>query len=336
MKFERNAAPYVISFILPIVIFLGMLVGLSVYLEPVEGDLARLGHWAERDFRSRVPQPIDSVNENGVSITHPTALVLGDSFSRPNIWQSHVAQTRNIEILSYYFKDVGCLHNWVRWVSEKPYPTVKTIIIETVEREFVPRFGRDHACPSANPKPFEMPAHTVESEQGQFALIKDANYLWETLKNSITMEERGSKIVSGKVVNVSLNTGGLFSNRKSNRLLFYRTDESKQDWTKSDISMAIARLEKIQSDLDKVGLRLVVVVIPDKSTIYAPYFSHEKDKVGYPDIFTPLAESRVNTVNLMHYFQRQLVTTVDLYKPNDTHLSQSGYRLMAAKVADQM
>jgi lysophospholipase L1-like esterase len=35
------------------------------------------------------------------------------------------------------------------------------------------------------------------------------------------------------------------------------------------------------------------------------------------------------------FFQQAVGKTVDLYLPNDTHLSTQGYKLMASKVADE-
>jgi lysophospholipase L1-like esterase len=142
-------------------------------------------------------------------------------------------------------------------------------------------------------------------------------------------------MVSGEVINVPLSTGKLFSNRKADRLLYFAEDELKTSWSEKEQAAAVGNLKRIQEDLAKKGLRLVVLVVPDKSSAYRPYLANEAGKVGYPDVSEQLKTAGVNNVNLLSYFQHAAGATVDLYLPNDTHLSTQGYKLMASKVADE-
>lgn len=336
MKIQCSPASlYIASILLPPIVFFLMLLGLSIYLEPLEGDLTRLGHWSERDFGWRYPQPSVNVKENGASVTHPEILVLGDSFSRPNIWQSYLAQARQIDVLSFQFKDVNCLSNWVRWVSEKKYFTAKTIIIETAEREFVSRFAKNRECTPITPESTEVAAHTIQPTRDLLGLTKDINYLWEAAKNT-SKNALSERIISGEVANVSLNVSTFFSNRKPDRLLYYRGDDLKKNWSNEDIGRALEYLEEIQNSLAKQGLKLMVIIVPDKSSFYAPYISSEKKRSRSPDIFTALKNSRVHSVDLMEYLQQYQQNTLDIYKPNDTHLSPRGFQLMAVRIAQDL
>jgi hypothetical protein len=92
---------------------------LSLILENPDGALTRIGYWSERDFGWSKPQPIVNVKKNGLGVLDPKVLILGDSFSVRNIWQSRLTELRGIETQSFHYKDVGCIDNWLRWVEEK-------------------------------------------------------------------------------------------------------------------------------------------------------------------------------------------------------------------------
>lgn len=62
--------------------------------------------------------------------------------------------------------------------------------------------------------------------------------------------------------------------------------------------------------------------------------SRRIDLAGYPDIFDELRKENVDFIDLLSHFRARLDSTVDLYNPNDTHLSVQGYLAMAEKVAD--
>ena len=96
------------------------------------------------------------------------------------------------------------------------------------------------------------------------------------------------RVVSGDAVNVQLSTDKLFSNRKANRLLYYAEDELKMNWSEKDKAAAVENLKYIQDDLAKKGMRLVVIVVPDKSSAYRKYFVREASMDGYPNIFDQL------------------------------------------------
>lgn len=335
MKTDRSSFAYLKWFTLPVLVFFVTAVPLTLFFEPVSGDLTRIGHWSERDFGWNQPQPAVTVHANGTSITNPHVVVLGDSFSHPNVWQSYLAESRHLEILSFQYQDVGCVDNWLHWVVEQRYPNMRTVVIETVERGFVPLFRNLNTCLRRTPKSFELAEKNVTSTRPQKGLMLDAGYLIPTATNMLRAAWSDEPMASGEVINVPLSTDRLFSNRKAGRLLYFAEDELKTSWSEKDQAAAVGNLKRIQDDLAKKGLRLVVIVVPDKSSAYRPYLANEASKVGYPDVSEQLKTAGVNNVNLLSYFQYAVGETVDLYLPNDTHLSTQGYKLMASKVADE-
>jgi hypothetical protein len=335
MKSDRSSISYLMWFAFPVFIFFVSVVPLSILFEPISGDLTRIGHWSERDFGWNKPQPTVSVRANKTAISNPQVLVLGDSFSHPHIWQSYLAESHHIEILSFQYQDVGCLDNWLHWVTERHYPNMRTVVIQTVERSFVPLFRNLNTCPRRVPKSFEITENNILETRPHSGLMLDAGYLFPTAANMLRMAWSDSRISSGGVVNVPLTTGRFFSNRKSNRLLYYAEDESKLSWSKKDIAAAIATLKQIQDNLAKKGLRMVLVVVPDKSSVYRQYVTDKTGIAEYPNVFEQLTDAGVNNVNLLNSFQQAVEGTVDLYLPNDTHLGTQGYKLMASKVANE-
>jgi len=333
MKTDRSSFVYLKWFTLPVLAFFVIAVPLSLFFEPVSGDLTRIGHWSERDFGWNKPQQGVSVRANGASITNPHIVVLGDSFSHPNIWQSYLAESQHLEVLTFQYQDVACVDNWLRWVVEQHYPNMKTVVIETVERGFVPLFKNLNTCPHRTPKVLELTEKNVTPTRPQSGLTLDAGYLIPTAINTLRAAWTKEAVASGEVINVPLSTDKLFSNRKAGRLLYFAEDDLKMNWSKKDQSAAVANLKRIQADLAKRGLRLVVIVVPDKSSVYRPYLANEASKIENPPIFEQLEAAGVNNVNLFSYFRHAIGDTVDLYLPNDTHLSIQGYELMASKVA---
>lgn len=337
MKSNRISILYLAWFIFPVITFFVIAIPLSIFFEPISGDLTRIGHWSERDFGWNKPQPAVSVHANGTLISNPQILVLGDSFSHPNIWQSYLAEYRNLEILSFQYQDVGCVDNWLKWAGgNHNYSNVNTVIIQVVERSFVPLFRNLNTCSSSVPKSFEIVEKNLIPTRPLSGLTLDAGYLFPTAANMLRMAWSDGRIVSGDVTNVSLATSKLFSNRKSNRLLYYTEDEKKLGWSKKDITAAVVNLKRIQDDLAEKGLRLVVVVVPDKSSAYRQYMINEANRDGFPDIFEQLKTAGVNNLNLLSLFQQAVGETIDFYLPNETHLSTQGYKLMASQIADYL
>lgn len=336
MIIDRTSLTYLKWFFSTVISFFVIAVLLSVVLEPPDGALTRIGYWSERDFGWSKQQPTVPVRANGKLLSNPQVLVLGDSFSVRNIWQSYLAESRNLEILSFHYRDVGCVDNWLRWAVEKHHPEVHTVIIEVVEQSFVPLFRNLNSCTqSLVPKPLEITEHNIKQKLLNSGLTLDVSYLLPTAVNTLKMALTNGRISSGEAVNVPLSNNGLFSNRKSNRLLYIASDDTKMTWSKKEVAAIVQKLKSVQNGFAKNGLRFIVIVVPDKSSAYRKCMSSEADKYEYPDVFKQLSSAGVNNVNLLNFFQQAVGETVDLYLPNDNHLGMQGYKLMASKVADE-
>lgn len=333
MKPDRNFVAYLGWFSGTALVLLLAAVGLSIYFKPLSGDLTRIGKWAERDFGPTLMQESPVIRPNAAALTHQQILVLGDSFSHPNIWQSYLFESSMLETLSFEFKDVGCIDNWLNWVSAQAASNVQTVVIEVAERSFVPVFKNERRCVVSTPVT-SAKSGKATSTNLLSGITLDVTYLLQTAGNVLRMRWQTGRINSGEAVNVPLSNASLFSNVRANRLLYYTEDDSKISWTKQDIADAVENLQKIQGRLGNI--HLVVAIVPDKSTIYRPFMLEAARQAQYPDIFSFIAEAGLSSVDLRSLFQKNVERTTDLYLPNDTHLSASGYRLMAAAIAQRL
>lgn len=333
MKSDRSFGAYVAWFSGTALALFFTAVGLSLFFGPLSGDLTRIGKWAERDFAPGRPQALPPVRGNGPQLTSQQVLVLGDSFSHPNVWQSYLVEAGKLETLSFQFRDVGCIDNWVNWVNAKAEGGSRTVVIQVAERSFVSVFKNIKPCVFSVPVASETPGKTSPGKL-MSGITLDVVYLFQTAANSLRLRWQSGRANSGGVANVPLSTASLFSNARANRLLYYAEDDNKKSWTRQDIDTAIVNLRKIRGQLK--ASNLLFVVVPDKSTVYRPYMLDEADKAGHPDIFAAMKSSGIESVDLLTLFRQNVTGTVDLYLPNDTHLGPSGYRLMGGLVADSI
>lgn len=333
MKPDRSSVAYIAWFLGTAAVLFGVAIGLSLFFKPLSGDLTRIGRWSERDFGPTHAQPAPVIRANGPVLTDQQILVLGDSFSHPNLWQSYFSESTKLDTLSFEFKDVGCIDNWVNWVVSQTALGARKVIIEVAERSFVPVFRNDKACVSSVPVASKVPDKRPSSGLMQ-GISLDAIYLFQTAGNTLRLYWQAGRINSGEVVSVPLAKFNLFSNTRANRLLYYAEDDNKKSWTQQDITAAIENLKKIQNRLGK--FRLLVVVVPDKSTVYRPYILGSLDQIGHPDVFSALAASGIDSIDLRELFREKVTSHIDLYLPNDTHLGPGGYHLMGAAIAERL
>lgn len=315
---------------------------IGMYIEPLFGDLTRLGYFSERDFGWNAPQPVISVEGAG-EVRRPAVVVLGDSFSAMRAWQAVATQRSGLGFRTYFWRDPrvqessGCVSEWITSIKTL-YPETRFVLLQTVEREFLLRFAANKpGCSSAHSgADFEWqdPSLPVRRPVIMRAL-PDPMYALIALGNSPGELDRPR--VSGLTVLMPLVRGDLFSNRRSDLLLFFGADSSlKSKWSVDGIRGAAENVRAIQDRAEQHGITVIVLVIPDKSTIYSKYFkiTPQPVTVPVPDVWRELAVRGVSQVDLKAVLSRAVPGTVDLYLPDDTHLGNGGYILIGRAVAD--
>ena len=326
---------YLLILFIPALAFCGVLVPASIYYQPIDGDLTRTGRWSERDFGGNAPQPSIQLLAGMNEAAAPDMLVLGDSFSRDLIWQSILAPQRGITIVTDRFDYVDCIANWVQRAATQE--TAKWIVIETVEREFLRRFGTVEACEEKPNRPIHITqtATPAQRETGwTWPKHASASYLWTTARNTARMSAKDADYLThGQTANAVIDPGcGNFSNKRNDRMLYLREDEESSTWDKTDIDAAIANVLRIQRLLETHGKRLIFLMMPNKLAVYQDCLITVRPKVPV-DLNQQLQAAGVHTTDLTTVLRNARPRIVDMYKPNDSHLSTAGYMALARNIS---
>ena len=221
-----------------------------------------------------------------------------------------------------------CLESWIETVN-KTYPTVKYIIVETVERNFLERFvSQQFFSQSMRQIPVNADKHTTAITKDFNIKIDmpDPNYAVRATINSFRKFETTTE--SGDAFITPLNRNDLFSNRKPNLLIYYKDDDAKKNWTANGIHKAVRNIKHIESLARGKGITFIMVVVPDKLTTYYKYIINPPFHQYPPDVWKELDEQEITQANLRDPMILASSTTQDLYLPNNTHIGTKGYTLM--------
>lgn len=340
---QAAANRFVLAFVASAVLLLAPAVLLSVYLGPVSGDVARVGHFAHRDFGALAPQAsINRLPPPGTAVAAGEVLLLGDSFSLSNLWQSELTRTTGRGVTTWNFKRVGCTGDWIeKAIAGALRAGVRTVVVETVERELHVRFDDPPGCARDYYPRWDVPVDVAgEPSRWHGIFPMDIGYLSATALQYLQTRDIAGRYRSGEVVSVDLVRNDLFSNRQPHRLLYYAHDERKfERWSEADASALLDRMVAWRDRAKSAGVQLHFLVIPDKSSVYWPYIKPEQ-RLPYPEkgerLFALIGEKLGAEYNLLPYLREQAALQPDLYAPNDSHFSARGFRLLAARVAGWM
>lgn len=309
---------------------------IGIYIQPLSGDLARLGGVSERDFGWNAPQPVVQVGDN--SPEAPAVLVAGDSFSAGNVWQTVAGSINGIETLSFRWKPaVGthCLEEWLKGLR-KQYPSARAVVLQTVERNFVEAFAPGNT--QCAPQP--LPPLSIDKRHGTLAArsllptepLPDAKYALRALANGFKQFKATTRVEDAYLT--PLTRSDLFSNRRPDLLLYYREDFLKEQWTPEEVRRAVGNVLRLEELASGLGLKLVVAVVPDKSTLYREFAVPGQFPKSPVDPWDELSAQGVTQVRLRDHLREGLET--DTYFPDDTHLSPRGYIVMGKAIAERL
>lgn len=334
---EHSAHRFLGTFFLVAVLALVPAVLVSLYLGPAIGDLARVGYFANRDFGARAPQPL--INRLAAPGLHEPAdvLLIGDSFSLPNLWQSELTRNTGRRVVTWHFKWADCMGDWIEQaIAGQLRAGTRTVIVETVEREFFKRFDDKPGCAKTFYPPYSVDVGIPKGLAGFGVFPMDIRHVTLTAGNYLRTRDISGRYQSAEVVSVDLARDDLFSNRLRDRLLYYSGDERKmQKWSEPDAVALLDRLAQWRARAAAAGVQLHFMIIPDKSSVYWPYIKPGQQP-PYPErgerLFTLIEERFGADHNLLPWLREQALHTVDLYAPSDSHLANGGYQLLAGRV----
>ena len=332
---------YSLILLLPVVILALLVFGLKFYLEPLEGDLTRIGSYKESDYGWNKPLPV-STNETvnyasfpNQNTTYYSVVVVGDSFShfrgRQNFgWQQLLADYSGLDIVTYDRKKVG-IEDFIESKHYNKQPPA-LLIFQFVERKLPYMASKAPTnCPAAQSMVVAPSSLIVTG-------IKDIDFgLYKRPKGLANLDESMSflfkRISFKKKVRInSLTRDDLFSSKLSSQLLWFYKDLEKFQLNDVDLEKVGCYLSYLQNRVQSNGkTQFLVMIAPDKTTIYRKYF--EKDSFETRDMIGSVAKSGLNLLRLDHTLSRAAESGVqDIYLPNNTHWGFAGNDLVAKSV----
>lgn len=312
----------------------------AIYIQPLEGELTRLGGYSERDFGSNSVQKTvgKDVHLSDSYDKYYDVVVVGDSFSKSGLWQSIFRKETG---LSFTTLDVTTtsLDDFVANSLFKRSPP-KIMVVEIGERLLLRKFAPlDTSCSQTVPstrinheKPVFVRQHINFQHKVRQRTVKleDINLKYAMLFVQRSLVRYLLKRDFTPVKRYSLSRSDLFSNRKSDQILIFKEDLIKATWTREDILAAACRIRKLQDRVQENDKTLfVLMLIPDKSTAYADYMIDPR-LPKMPRSHPLLAEQGVNLPRLDILLESAIKAgETDVYLPNDTHFGTRGYELVA-------
>lgn len=324
--------------------------GIAIYLQPLFGDLTRIGFYSERDFGWNKPQlefhkPLSDI---GNYESYHDVVVLGDSFSttRPRLqWQNYLVATKGWSIVTL---DIN--KTTVEQVLENPnYRNTppKYFILETVERYLPRRIEKLPTCADVTPvskfdaggtKPPSLVKQIELGGLGGLAGNAEREAPWREIslgyvRDYIRKNFRRWLVgdAETEVAKLELIREAPFSSNINNSILVYVDDLRKMPaWHKigtAEISCRVTQLRNIIEINRKT--QFVFMAAPDKLTAYEDFVLDTKLAV-----LSTLTELSDRLPDVMPRIDLALAEAIrkgeqDVYLPDDTHWGSSGYQIAA-------
>lgn len=328
------------------------LFSIGVFLQPLSGDLTRIGFYSEREFGWHSTQVIFPNTQLDFSVLPDDSskyyeiLVLGDSFSRvrPEFqWQNYLKANTRESIGTMDINNI-LLSQILASPGFRNHPP-KLLIMESVERELPLHLKQNNkTC-----KNIALDARTAVTTT---AITQAISWNWESHLSGITRrlnrEKKLSEINPGfvleylkhnlfakvahpQVYRLDTDRPVPFSSRNQSSLLIYDADVKKiKSWSDMGLDEMDCRIEAMRRQVEANGYtRFVLMVPPDKLTVYADFLSDQKFR--HASLLSVLSDLHPE---LMPRFDKALITAVhsgeqDVYFPDDTHWASNGQRIAA-------
>jgi hypothetical protein len=313
----------------------------SARLEPLSGDLARIGRFDEADYgwhghQARFERPLFQVNPGRIS---HDIVILGDSFSNDGAagWPNYVAAETGARIATFHVRG----RPWRAVLNEPSYRASppKVFVLEVVERDLKEILGAaPRSCGPGAPAPrvrlaysprtaaLESVGRPTRRTFAQLDPLHFAQLEWARLLRRLGRS-------SGEAVEVAL-TRRAFSSRRGDSTLIYTGDVLKRFWIAPDLKAVDCGVRAIQDAVQRDGRTLfLTMLVPDKLTAYSPYLADRSlAGLGVLDRLDSIARVPVAAA-----LAREIhAGTLDVYLPDDSHLGSSGQEAVARALIEEL
>lgn len=297
-----------------------------------QGELTRMGLLPESQYGPRQHQPIIAAQWFQQSpMREAEVLVIGDSFSAGQVWQSELVR-HGIKIRTENWNTIrGVCEDFMPWLRSQGFQG-KFVVLEMVERNIPEGLRKSQTCRKMDthinittdiqriPPPSYLDPDVI-IRNGRLSLgIQTAFNAHHIQKVSDTANFQSLVLENGVIVATVKNGCKLFSHRRCSTALFLQEDQAND--LSDEYLNSVALLNVRLTDITPIW-----VFVPNKSTTY--FYSGKQ--------FWNKAETRFNAPNLLRINQQALTAnTTDLYPANDSHLSSTGYLLMGQAIYSAM
>jgi len=335
------------TLLISFVLVLFVLVSTSMYMEPLEGGLTRIGGYLENNYGWRGKQryfdeplfdQVSSINEYN---TYYDVIVLGDSFSQNQDygWQNYFVNETGLSLITFSLRNTT-INDILNYSEYKKKPPL-IFIYESVERLLWHRHNKCNTQETETVKNI-IPRTKLKQRLNKETFLRErVNVINITDVNMDVAANYLIKMSLRKILNVNLtktimfelNERGHFSNTYSGKILVYSDDLQKASLTDNNIITRGCDLLNIQNRIQSNQItQFIAMIPPDKLTAYSEYLANKK----YSNIDIIPALSKINNLNVPRLdtgIKREIKNgLVDVYLPNDTHLSSLGYKIAAHEV----
>jgi hypothetical protein len=297
-------------------------------LTPVPyGDLSRIGLISDSDYGWKTTPPqVDPKYLRAVPVSQADVLVIGDSFSMTNRWQSALTKAGYRVTTIYWGQlDERICDDFDAWLDLAGFQG-KLVIFESVERLLAGRLENTKHCArmgrafDSKIEPFFSPPAAVPG----FALNWNAKLSsgWITYRNTRHAEKHNDDKSSGYLTKSRVVPDGceLFSNRLCTKALFFGEDDGNGELTTENVE----EMKDIMATHTKRSSMWMVV--PNKTTVYVDTH-HSKDFV------TAFNQKDIGP-DLFAFAMDEKKKIRDFYLPNDTHISVQGQLALGVRMLE--
>lgn len=328
--------------------FLALVAVLALTLEPIDGDLTRVGGLPERAFGWRgtkprfVPEPA-RYHEPGAPIESAEVVVLGDSFSHQSAfgfgWQNFFIARTGLDLLSFNQHDVPAGQVIGSPALGRSPP--RLIIYECAELnlpDWPAAFPGDCSLPDER-RWRSIPVRATPLKTEPFS--RRSSFAWD-LGDRMDQAMHVVKVRSAALLGRSrvrllrLGRDDLFTSRDQ-RLLLYDYDVPSDGWRGLDRDHIACGLRNIQNQAQRMlGVPLVFMLVPSKLSAYSDQVPGARE--GYGGFIQSVVDrSGIPVPNLLRRLKVAVATgSRDLYLPNNSHWSDQGHRIAADALYDHL
>lgn len=329
-------------------IFAGSLFALMSYMDPLVGNLTRMGGYLENDYGWNAPQqmfpkPLFKIAESVDDYDrHFDVVVVGDSFSqnRINGWQNYFVDATGLSVITLHLAQTPIDQIFSNEVFKEHPP--RLFVYESIERNLLSRHPTCDTTPEIEtqvPPPAHIQVHAQQTGIGWTDRSQRPAYPgWTRFDAAINfLRKSASREILGinrtETRRFRLSQSDLFSNRRSESLLIILRDYRLAGASDSQIQTVSCSLLRLQHRVQSNShTRFVALLFPDKTTAYSDYIVDD-DYVPMTVLGRIEGIEALQTARLGQAIQRAIRGgAVDVFLPNDEHCGFLGYKIAADSV----